>query len=294
VLGDAEQFVSQALRPAPCSRCLERTQARRAGSSPWGTLNDYGLGAGLPVVASAVGTGAKIASTILTAAAIAGPAAPIVAAVGALAAFVLSVFGGGCGSPCTDASQVEQIYENAADNLYAVGKAGMISGPEAVAGMQSFISTGQHHESLFGTKQANNGAANLTKVIQAEIAAAQSLPAARTQALNLTKAQSLYIGGAGWYGSSTAAAATLTNQYLSSLPPGGGPAPTAPTAAPGGGPAPTAPIAAPGAGPAMLSPVSTGGAQGATGRGVTLSSSSSPLPLLWLRGAGALLLVIEL
>jgi hypothetical protein len=189
-----------------------------------------------------VGAGSGIAATILTAAAVSGPLAPIVAAGGAVIALLSSFIGGGCGTACTDASQAEQIYEAAVDNLSAVSsKLGMISSAEFISGAQQILASGQQHmEALSAQKQAANGAANMEKDISQMISAApNTLPPARTAALNVSAAQAVFIGGpggastSGWYAGSVAAAAQLATAFLESLPPGGGGPAASPSSATG-------------------------------------------------------------
>src|SRR5207237_5114748 len=147
----------------------------------------------------------------------AGPAAPFVAAGAAAVALFTHVFGGGCGHACIDAAKIEQIYEAAADNLLAVGKLGMISRAEAVGGMQMLMQAGQQHEAQLNDSQAQKGAANLSKVVAAEINAANSLPEAARVPLDLNRARSVYMSGHGWYPDSLSAAAQWTDQYLAGL-----------------------------------------------------------------------------
>ena len=115
-----------------------------------------------------------------------GPAAPVTLAVEGLITGVSALIrafhiGSGCGQPCRDASQVEQIYEAAADFIKASGDGGYLTQAEAVAVMQELIQGGQANEAALGTQQARNGATNLTKVINAEMAAAQrSIPGNQT------------------------------------------------------------------------------------------------------------------
>lgn len=123
-------------------------------------------------IATATGAAASVAAgTAGTLATVAVAAIPIVGAVAALGALLAQFIGGGCGSACVNAAETEQIYEAAADNLLAVGKAGMITRDEAIAGMQALIQAGVQHEAQLATKQGQAGSGNLTKVINAEIAA---------------------------------------------------------------------------------------------------------------------------
>lgn len=194
---------------------------------PW-NAGLRGLGAADPTIAkiaggtaTIVGAGAGLtASGVFGASAAALAAGPIGAAIVAaavIAALLANWIGGGCGTACINASMAEQIYEAAADNAYLVGKLGMVSASEAVALMQTLIQMGQQHEAQWSTDAAKNGAANLAKVINAEIAVAESLPTSPSIPVDLSAARSVYVGGTGWYPQSSAAAAQLTDQWLTSL-----------------------------------------------------------------------------
>lgn len=189
-----------------------------------------GMGAGSPQ-AQQIAAGAEQAASggfavAAAAGASLGPAAPIALAVIGIAALIAHFVGGGCGQACIIAAKAEQIYEAAADNLLAVGKLGMITAEEAVAGMQLFIQGGVQHEAALGnTSQEQAGAKHLTEVIQNEIAAAQSLPSTRSAPLDLTRAAAAFLqpGAAGWYPDALGPAEQLTLAYLQGLPAGGGP-----------------------------------------------------------------------
>lgn len=274
----------------PSGRAYAPPRRRAQGPSPFRRAGRTGitfLGAGTPVgeqAAQIVGGSASIAagaaeaagitaSTAVGATAVALAAIPIVGAVAALAALLATFIGGGCGSACVEAAEAEQIYEAAADNLLAAGKLGMISRSEAIAGMQALIQAGQQHEAQFmgssgETRQAQNGSANLTKVINAEIADAQNLPEAASAPIDLARAHSAYVSSSGWYPASLAAASQASDEYLSQLASSRGTNPPNPAAA-----------AAPGIIPSMTVPsVSVAGVQ--------IS------PLLLLLGLGALYLVL--
>lgn len=179
-----------------------------------------GLGAGDPTaqtVLSTAATGGGIALTIPAIAAAAGPAAPFVLAGIAIAALLSHFIGGGCGPACTNAAMAEQIYEAAADNAYILLTLGMVTTAEAVAFMQHMIYAGQQHEAQFGTDQATKGATNLASVINAEISAAQSLGDQSPAPVDLNVAHSHYVQSGNWYSQSLAAAAQLTDQWLSTI-----------------------------------------------------------------------------
>jgi hypothetical protein len=188
-----------------------------------------GLGTGDPAAQQALGGAATIATAtagaastgVLGTAALGlatGPAAPFVIAGIVIAALLAKFIGGGCGQACIDASMAEQIYEAAADNAYALFAAGMVPLAAAVAFMQQMIAAGQQHMAQLGdTKQLRNGSANLTKVINAEIAAAQSLPTPTEVPLDLNAARAKYLSGGGrgtWYPQSLSAADQITDQWV--------------------------------------------------------------------------------
>lgn len=151
---------------------------------------------------------------------IAGSAAiPVVGAAIAAAAGIASALGvgQGCGSACTNAAQQEQVYEAAADNLFNVAKAGLISGQDAAALMQQLIQMAQLAEASQGTKQSSSGASNAASVIQAEMSSALQFGAA-TQPFSLAAAQAAFmpVNTSGWYPQSLAAASQLAAQILQS------------------------------------------------------------------------------
>ena len=159
------------------------------------------------------------------------------------------------------AAQIEQVFEAAADNVYALQKAGYLVFAESSAGMQKLISAGNlyYQQAVQSNPQYAqdrrpfvNGQANMTKVINAEIQAASLLPPAGLLPFDQTAAHALYVqDGAGWYSASVDAAVGLTDGFMLALrqanpvnPPA--PPPTPPpqaVAAPVALPAP-APVAA--------------------------------------------------
>jgi len=140
---------------------------------------------------------------------------PVVGAVIAVAALLWSILGGGCGEACIDASKVEQVYEAVADNLFLIARAGMIASAEAVLMMEHFREVGRETEDRLGTTASHMGFINLSKVIDAEVAAAKLLSNTPTVPLTLAAARALYVGGAGWYPDSIALASRLTDQFVS-------------------------------------------------------------------------------
>jgi hypothetical protein len=145
--------------------------------------------------------------------------APIVGAFVGLALLLKQFIGKGCGSACIDAAKAEQIYELWADNLLAVLKLGMISTDQALAGMALAIQNGVQHENEFNDAQSRKGATNLTNVIRAEMLDVPAYAHVKRVPLDLAKAREAYISGPGWYPDSVAAAAQLTDEYLTSLTP---------------------------------------------------------------------------
>ncbi|MDE2019892.1 MAG: hypothetical protein KGJ13_06120 [Patescibacteria group bacterium] len=154
--------------------------------------------------------GGFFAGAGLAAAGASGPAAPVTVAVEGIITGVSALIrafhiGGGCGQPCTDASQIEQIYEAAADFIAASGKGVYLTQAECVAVMQELIQGGQANEAALGTQQARNGAANLTKVITAEIAyvqrvtSANQTPKAWDRNANLDLWNATVPQSRGWY-----------------------------------------------------------------------------------------------
>ena len=172
-----------------------------------------GLGAGSA-------TGEKIGGAITSAAAVAGPFAPIVAGVGALVSLISSFIGGGCGNACIESSQAEQIYEYAGQCLDAVASAGMLSQSQLLAGLQALLQGGQQHMQALEASDASakNGYTNLTKALNEDISAANSIPATAANALDLTAAQSLFPSTTGWYAAPAQAGAQLALSYLQALP----------------------------------------------------------------------------
>jgi len=145
----------------------------------------------------------------------------IILGIGAVAALMGKLFG--ANPKNVPASQAEQVFEAAADNAYAVSKAGMVSRSNAIAAMQQFLEMGTQY--INGLKLGTAGSqavSNMTKVIQAEIAAAQSLPTAATKPIDIAAAHSVYKRGGGWYPASIQGATELTDQWLQSVPSTGG------------------------------------------------------------------------
>lgn len=172
-----------------------------------------GLGATKQQATTAAAGGTIMAAAPLVAAAnpIAGA---IVLGVGLVTELVSMVFSGA--NPLqVPAAQAEQIFEIWADNLYAVAKAGMLAPADAAAAMSQMIPMGtQYIAGLNIGKAGQAGIANMTKVINAEITAVESLPAGATKPIDLAAARRLYTGGAGWYPDSVTKAAQYTDSFL--------------------------------------------------------------------------------
>jgi hypothetical protein len=142
---------------------------------------------------------------------------PLPVAIPALIAIAKKLFRGADPAQ-VPAAQIEQAFEAAANNLYYVAQAGMISKEQAAAGMQVFLQQGIEYEGKANLgAAAQKGAANMTKVIQAEITGVMSLGAISAVPLDLAKARTLYQTGSGWYAASLQTAAQLTDAYLGSL-----------------------------------------------------------------------------
>ncbi len=182
-------------------------------------LRRKGLGVADPVVAqdtSIAASGAGIALAIPAIAAAAGPAAPFILAGFAIAALISKYIGGGCGVVCTEAAQVEQVYESAADNALQMVKLGFVTPAEAVAFMQGLIYDGINREAQFGTSQSRAGTTNLENTINAEIADVQALAPVQLAPIDLNVAHQHYVTG-NWYPASEAAGAQLTDQWLEAV-----------------------------------------------------------------------------
>jgi len=188
--------------------------------------------AGGVAAAGAAAGGAAAASAAVSAAATAattaggGLLAAAVPIIGWIAGPVMILLGKifhGADPRQVPASQIEQAFEAASNNLNYVAKAGMISRDEAVAGMRVFLQKGdefyKENEKTLG-KAGPAGKANMHKVIEAEIAGLRDVATMRTRSLDLLAAQTLYEkpGKAGWYKESLEAAARLADSYLASLP----------------------------------------------------------------------------
>lgn len=186
-----------------------------------GVTGLVGTGAALAVAAAGGTASAAASGGALLAATAAGPLAAILIPV----MILLSRIFKGADPRQVPASQIEQAFEVAADNLYAVAKAGMVTKAQAASGMQVFLQKGVEY---FGQMQSqlatagNKGAANMGKVIRDEITAVLALPVVAPVPVDLAKAQVLYKanlpgGGAGWYPKSVAAGNNLADEFLKAM-----------------------------------------------------------------------------
>ena len=141
----------------------------------------------------------------------------IVTAIIGVSALLIEILGGGCGSACVEASEIEQVYEAIGDDLLRVAKAGMIGGAEAVVAITHFMGVGDQALTRVGTDQATAGKQNMDNVMANLIAKARQLPSTATVPLDLAAAKKFYVGGAGWYPTSITVADKVTTQFLTAL-----------------------------------------------------------------------------
>jgi hypothetical protein len=196
-----------------------RTPRQKTGLGARGS----GLGKAKPFPRRGLGAGSaegqQIGATIMSTAALTGPAAPIVAGVGELVSLISSFVGGGCGSACVQAAEAEQIYEYAGQCLDAVAAAGMLGQNDLLTGLETILNAGvQHMQALASDPKAAAGTTNLQKTLGSDITGASQYPPTAPNALNITQAQTLFPGTSGWYASSASAGAQLALAYLNSVP----------------------------------------------------------------------------
>lgn len=134
-----------------------------------------------------------------------------------VALILVHYLGHGCGQPCIDAAKAEQIYEAASDDILAAYKLGMITQGQAVGIMAHLFAAGTQHMAGFNTSQANKGAMNMQKVINALIAQVPHTAQAKATPLNLNTAHLDYIQGPGWYPDALTAATPLADEYLNAV-----------------------------------------------------------------------------
>ena len=146
---------------------------------------------------------------------------PISKAILAIGAVIAKIFGFGPSPYNVPAATAEQIFEAAADKLYAAAQDGMISVAEAVAGMRVLLQYGtQYITQLKLDGRGKPALANMTKVIQDEISAVQRVSSKITKSIDVAAAAQYYPapGASGWYSESIAQANELVAQYLQALP----------------------------------------------------------------------------
>jgi len=181
-------------------------------------------GASVPLLFGTPGiiAGAQAGTGLLGIGLTSGMALPLIGIGVAIAALILQLFHGA--DPREEpAAQMEQIFEAAADNLYALQKAGILTAAQSVAAMQELITAGQNLETQYSGQLgpwAAKAAANLTSVIQAEFAAAEALPATvGVVSPTLAIAQRYYLkpGLKGWYAASLTQAGKITDQFVTTF-----------------------------------------------------------------------------
>jgi hypothetical protein len=198
-------------------------QATVGLAGPSSNAGDFGLaeqgigaiatGAAAAVAAAGGAASAAASGGILLAATAAGPFAAIAIPV----LILLSRLFKGADPRQVPASEIEQMFEAAADNFYALAKVGMIDIQDAAHAMQILIEQGAaYYQKVPNLGRAGGkGIANMTAVIQAEIDATLALPSnIPVIPVDIAVAHGYYISGAGWYASSIAGANKLTDNFL--------------------------------------------------------------------------------
>ena len=193
-----------------------------------------------------VGTGAAGAATAGAAAGTTAASVGLASTIVGLAAVpVLLLLGKlfhGADPRQVPASKIQQVFEAAAHNLLAVGRAGMISRAEVVDGARLFARKGLEFynspDVVLGQAEERGRArmqVNINEVIIAAQGGAVPAPASddylqpapggpvaesRAGPLDLAAARRVYIpvSKAGWYRESLEAATNLTDSYLAELP----------------------------------------------------------------------------
>jgi hypothetical protein len=153
-------------------------------------------------------------------------AGALTAGVGAIVAIVASLFHGADPNQ-VPASKIEQIFEGAADNMYALVKAGILSKSEGAQGIQSFTQAAIAYEQqtasqLRDPRPFQNAINNITKVNQAELQVLMQLPDSNPSGpINFTAAKAAYYtkpNMPGWYPDAIQGAIQATDEYLKSIP----------------------------------------------------------------------------
>lgn len=126
--------------------------------------------------------------------------------------------GGGCGSPCIDASKLEQVFEVAADYVHWWGNLGYLSKAEMTAGLNQLLKFGQQNLAGMGTDQARNGSRNMTNVINQLIGKPLNAPPSPTKAWERNAAIDAgaqhVTPSAGWYQDAYAKGQALSVQVV--------------------------------------------------------------------------------
>lgn len=127
--------------------------------------------------------------------------------------------GRGCGEPCIESAEWEQIYEAAADNLDTACQKNWISTEQATQGINALIQAGQQSiQQIAGAGvHAQNALQNMISVNQAEIS---GLPPNMDGTTPLPSGwqSELYppIGYTGWYATSTSQAQQISVPFIES------------------------------------------------------------------------------
>lgn len=178
-----------------------------------------------------LGTGTAVGvaagESITESAALAGPAAPVVAAVGAVVSLISEFFGGGCGAACTESAELEQVPEVALDDLQAVAQSqpGAVSSSMFEEAYNAIIQYGEQQLTALaqkGDSKASGGLTNLQNSTNYSSFIA-SLPEEATVALDVDAAETTIDGHAttGWYAASVEAGNQLALQVVQSWAGGG-------------------------------------------------------------------------
>jgi hypothetical protein len=166
-------------------------------------------------------TGQVVGGTILSVSAATGPAAPFVAAAGAVVTLLSTILKGGCGQACTVPSKAEQIYEVACQDIQAVANLGMLSANEYLTAMQNFLNAGiqQLTQMAQTDSKAQPAVTRLTNLLQSYTAHASTMPQNPTAQLDLSQAQAAFISSSakGYYADSVAQGNQLALAYLQEM-----------------------------------------------------------------------------
>lgn len=199
---------------------LAATNPSPYSSATNAALYSIGTGSGIyQALSSKAPVTAKVGSSLVAAAPFTGPAAPFVAAAGALTSLFGQVFGG-CGQACVQSATAEQVYESAADNISKAAKAGYISGTQASSAISQILAAGQQNLSQLATAnpKAQGGLTNLTNTIQGNLQAVSAIGNA-TKSFDPGAVSSLFVptNASGWESGATAAGAGVAAQALNNL-----------------------------------------------------------------------------